>query len=500
MDEPLALPSPCLVVLVGPSGAGKTTWAEAHFPGSGVVSSDALRAVVGAGEDDLTASDDAFALLDTIVAQRLRRRLTTVVDTTGLDPVRRRVWLDLARRHDVTPVAVAFDVTVAECRARNRSRAKPVPERVVAAQRRAFTEQRPGLAAEGFERVVEPVAVRLAPRHIVAASAPAAALGPVGPATPGALRFGLQIPVTTWPGGPAELGARLASVAAAAEEAGFESIWLMDHLRQIPLFGPAWLDMLDAWTTLGYLAAATSRVRLGPMVSPVTLRSVPVIAKMVATLDVLSGGRAVCGLGLGWFVDEHRALGLPFPPVAERYALLEDALQALPLLWGPGTPAFDGRVLHIPEALCYPRPLQTRVPILVGGGGERRTLALVARYADACNIVGEAAVVRRKVAALHAHCAAFGRDPNDIEITQLATTIVGRDAAEVAGVVERTRPRRTAAERWAASTNAGTVTDQVGRYRELAAAGVGTAIVSLPELDGTAAAVERFAPVIAAFS
>jgi F420-dependent oxidoreductase-like protein len=338
--------------------------------------------------------------------------------------------------------------------------------------------------------------VRTAPRHVVQAAV--AAASPEASAAPTSLRFGLQVPVFTWPGGPAEIGPRLAAIATAAEEAGFTSLWLMDHLRQIPLFGPPWLDMLESWTTLGFLAAATSTIRLGTMVTPITFRHVGHLAKVVATVDVLSGGRATCGLGLGWFADEHHALGIPFPPVAERYALLEDALELLPLLWGPGTPSYHGRRLQVPEALCYPRPLQARVPIMVGGGGERRTLALVARHADACNIVGEAAVVRRKVAALHRHCAEADRDPSTVEVTQLSTTIVGRDAAEVAGLVERTRPRRTAAEQWAARTNAGTVADQVGRYRELAAAGVGTAIVSLPDLADITA-VERFAGVIDTF-
>ena len=148
----------------------------------------------------------------------------------------------------------------------------------------------------------------------------------------------------------------------AAEAVGFDSIWLMDHFRQIPMFGPAWHDMLESTTTLAHLAAVTERVRLGAMVAGITYRNVALLGKIVATLDVLSGGRAWCGLGLGWYEQEHRAYGWPFPSRSERYALLEDALQLLPLLWGPGTPAFEGRVLRVPEAMCYPRPLQARVP------------------------------------------------------------------------------------------------------------------------------------------
>ena len=143
----------------------------------------------------------------------------------------------------------------------------------------------------------------------------------------------------------------------------------------------------------------------------------------------------------------------------------------------------------------YPRPLQERIPILVGGNGERRTLRLAARYADACNVIGEVDVVRRKVAALHAHCASLDRDPAEVEVTQLSTTLVGRDGAEVAELVERLRPRKRHAERYAASVNAGTVDDQIGRFRALADAGVGTAIVSLPDLEGDTSPLERFASV-----
>ena len=177
-----------------------------------------------------------------------------------------------------------------------------------------------------------------------------------------------------------------------------------------------------------------------------------------------------------------------------------DALQCLPLLWGKGTPSFEGRVLHIPEALCYPRPLQEHVPVLVGGNGERRTLRLAAQYADACNIIGELDEVVRKVAVLQDHCRALGRDPTEVEVTQLSTTLVGHTASEVASLLERLRPRRSSAERYAKSVNAGTVDDQIGRFRALADSGVGTAIVSLPDLDDTRPDRTLQSKVIAAFS
>jgi F420-dependent oxidoreductase-like protein len=498
VDDEVVLPAPCLVVLVGAAGAGKSAWAAAHFRAEQIVGSDALRAAVGEGEDDVTATADAFEILELVVAHRLRRRLTTVVDTLGLDRERRAGWLARARAHDVATVCVVFEATAAECKVRNRTRGKPVPDRIIGGQARAVREQRDGLAHEGFDLVLAPTIVRTVPRQVARGAATEAAAVTGGARRPG-LRFGLQIPVFTWPGGPAELRARLTAIAQAAEAAGFESIWVMDHFRQIPMFGPAWLDMPEAFTTLAFLAAVTERVRLGPLVAGIAHRRVEQLAKIVATLDVLSLGRAVCGVGAGWFTAEQRALGWETLPLDARYALLEDALELLPLMWGKGTPSFDGRVLHVPEAMCYPRPLQERVPILVGGNGEHRTLRLVASHADACNVIGGDDVVKRKLAVLRTHCAELGRDPDAIEVTQLSTTLVGRDGRELDSLLDRLRPRRTSAERYAANVNAGTVRDQVARFGVLATAGVETAIVSLPDLaDGDA--IERFGAVIAAFA
>jgi alkanesulfonate monooxygenase SsuD/methylene tetrahydromethanopterin reductase-like flavin-dependent oxidoreductase (luciferase family) len=257
--------------------------------------------------------------------------------------------------------------------------------------------------------------------------------------------------------------------------------------------------MLESWTTLGFLAAITERVRLGTMVSGITYRNVAHLGKIAATLDVLSGGRAVCGLGLGWFQQEHAAYGWDFPSRDDRYALLEDALQLLPLLWGPGTPAFSGRVLNVPEAMCYPRPIQERLPLLVGGSGERRTLRLVAQYADACNLFGEAPVIRHKVEVLERHCAEVDRDPTEIEVTQLSTVLVGDDRIDVESAVERLRPKRMSAERFAQQVNAGTVEQHIGRFRQLGQAGVQTAIVSLPDVADVDA-LARFGRIITALS
>jgi F420-dependent oxidoreductase-like protein len=490
-DDARLLPVPSLIVLVGPSSSGKSSWAGAHFATEEIVSTDALRAVVGHGTDDLDATADAFAMADTIVEHRLGRRLTTVIDTLGLDDDRRRGYRDVADRHGVPCVAVAFDVDARTCRARNRERTRPLPADVLTAQLQRWKEVRSALDDEGFHTVLRPAPVRRVPDRlrVAATKADEQRHHPVG------LRFGLHIASFPWKQDRAE---HLRRIALDAEAAGFDSLWVMDHMRQIPQVGRDWDDLLESYTTLSWLAAVTSRVRLGALVTAITFRNVAHLGKIIATLDVLSGGRAVCGLGAGWYEREHAAYGWAMPQPAARLDLLEDALQLLPLLWGPGSPSFDGRVLHVPEAICYPRPLQDHVRILVGGGGERRTLRLAARYADACNVMGDAATVAAKVDVLRRHCTALERDPAEVEVTHLAPTLLG-DHRQLADTIERLRPRRLDAERYAAQVNSGTADEQIGRFRELADLGVGLAIVSLPDLDEPDA-VSRWSPVISAFA
>lgn len=480
MDEPAAdlrLPDPCVVVLVGVSGAGKSHWARRSFDPACVVASDDLRAVVGLGPDDQRAGTDAFDLLELILDRRSRRGLTTVVDSTGLDAKRRTAWVRIARRHGLPAHVVVFTTPDKVCRARNWERSRPVPSKVMTTQLRQVAELPATVAAEGWDGVHTPPpdAVALVPPQFL--DAPTAAHRQQE--DPMDLDFGLQISRFTWPGGPTEIAGRLATLAAEAEAAGFTSLWVMDHFLQIPTVGREWDDMLDSYTTLGYLAGRTSTAHLGVLVTGVTYRNLAHLAKIVATLDVLSGGRAVCGLGAAWFQREHELYGWDFPRLARRYALLEDALELLPLMWGPGSPRFEGRTITVPAATCYPRPLQERVPIWVGGSGERRTLRLAAQHADGCNLFGDAATVRHKVEVLHQHCAAVERDPAMVRVTHLSTaSVVGSGSA---------RPHR----------DAGTVDEQVGRYRELAEAGVQTAIVALPELGTDPAALPRFAEVIA---
>jgi F420-dependent oxidoreductase-like protein len=461
---PLRLPDPCLVVLVGATAAGKSQWAHEWFDADQIVSSDRLRAAVGTGERDQRASRDAFEVLDLIVAKRLRRRLTTVIDSTGLEAARRAAWRSLAEDNGVPAYAVVFDAPEAVVRERNRARGTPVPSKVVTAQLRQSAAVAEALAGEGFAGVHSAGPVTLVPPAYLTAL-DAAVRQKEDPMT---LEFGLQVPRFDWPGHPDTTAASLADVARAAEEAGFTSLWVMDHFLQIPQVGREWEDMLDSYTTLGYLAGVTERIRLGTLVTGITYRNIAHLAKIVATLDVLSGGRAQCGVGAAWFEREHKLYGWGFPPLAERFARLEDALELLPLMWGPGSPRFEGRTLTVEAATCYPRPVQEHVPILIGGSGERRTLRLVARHADACNIFGDPARVRHKLGVLRKHCEAEGRDPAAIEVTHLA------------------------------QAGAASVEEQVGRYRELAEAGVQTAIVGLGAGAGPDW-VSGFGEVVAAF-
>jgi F420-dependent oxidoreductase-like protein len=488
------IPSGALVVLAGPSGAGKSAWAGEWFRPEQIVSSDALRAVVGLGEHDQRAGTDAFDVLHLIVQRRMKRGLTTVVDSLGLDAKQRAKWIKSARDHDRFALAIAFDTDAAECRRRNKTRPNPVPSKVVTGQLERWPTVKAVLADE-FGTVEAPGPVRIVPAAIHAHHH----LFHAQKDTPMRLRFGLSISSFTWPGETGDIGPRLAWIARDAEAAGFSSLWVMDHFMQIPQVGREWEPMLESTSTLGFLAAATDRIRLGTLVTGITYRNLAHVGKIAATLDVLSDGRAMCGLGAAWFDREHAAYGWDMPPLGERYELLEDALELFPLLWGPGAPAYEGRRTRVAEAICYPRPIQERIPILLGGSGEHRTLRLAARHADACNLFGEPDVVRHKVGVLHDHCRTEGRDPQDISITQLSSILCAADQVSLEAALAAAGNDQSPPDIVADRMNAGTTDDHIGRFRALAEVGVDEVIVSLADI-GDPGAVERFAPVIAAFS
>jgi F420-dependent oxidoreductase-like protein len=245
------------------------------------------------------------------------------------------------------------------------------------------------------------------------------------------MELGLHTQNFTYPGGPVQIGPTLSRIARTAEDAGITRLTVMDHVWQIGVIGPPEHDMLEAYTTLGFLAASTRTVLLHALVTGAVYRDPGMLAKMVTTLDVLSGGRAGLGIGAAWNGDEAAGLGLPFPPTAERFERLEEILQACLRMWADGDEAYRGqyytleRTLNVPAALSRPHP-----KIMVGGSGERKTLRLVAQYADACNLLG-GPEVGRKLEVLREHCERAGRDYDAIEKTTVTVIEPGDRADEV---------------------------------------------------------------------
>ncbi len=283
------------------------------------------------------------------------------------------------------------------------------------------------------------------------------------------MRIGLQVPNFTWPGGRERLGETFGTIAERAEGAGFYSFWVMDHFFQIRTVGPADLDMLEGYTALAFAAARTRRIKLGTMVTGVTYRYPGILAKIVTTLDVLSGGRAYLGIGAAWNEQEHKGLGVPFPPLAERFERLEEALQIALQMWADAgklesAKPFNGkhyqleRTLNVPQSIQRPHP-----PILIGGSGEKKTLRLVAQYGDACNLFAAFGPdgLTNKLQVLQAHCERLGRPYGAIEKTTLGMLHVTKD-----GRNGTTTPAQA-----------------VDEFARLAALGIDQAIVNMPNVS-----------------
>jgi F420-dependent oxidoreductase-like protein len=279
------------------------------------------------------------------------------------------------------------------------------------------------------------------------------------------MKIGLQISSFTWPGGPEAIGPTLARIVRDADQAGFDSLWVMDHFFQIRSVGAREEPMLEGWTTLGFMAAQTTHARLGLMVGGVHYRNPGLWIKAATTLDVLSGGRAWLGIGAAWNEVESRGLGFPFPPLGERFEMLEDTLKMAHAMWtgDRGTEApLEGRTFQAAHVLNSPQSIsRPRVPIMIGGGGEKKTLRLVAQYADATNVFGSPEMIARKYRILDEHCAAVGRDPVEIERSTLQNVNL------------------------ASATNPGgeSVAQLVDRFGDLADAGAQHVIFSVPNVD-----------------
>jgi len=250
------------------------------------------------------------------------------------------------------------------------------------------------------------------------------------------VRLGLQIPFFTWPGGPAKLGETYGRIVQNAEAAGFYSVWVMDHFFQIQGVGPKELDMLEGYTALGYAASLTKRVKLGTMVTGITYRYPGLLIKTVTTLDVLSAGRAYFGVGAAWNEEEHNGLGVPYPPLKQRFQMLEETLQMAQQMWSENNGPFEGEHLHLGETLNVPNTLQEpHPPILIGGTGEEKTFRLIAKYGDACNIFArDPDFVRQKYAVLQQRCEEIGRPYSEIEKTTLSSILMTKDGQRPAGI------------------------------------------------------------------
>lgn len=236
------------------------------------------------------------------------------------------------------------------------------------------------------------------------------------------MKLGQQVSYFSWPGGPDSIGPTFGRIARNAEQAGMSSLWVMDHFFQISMIGPPELDMIEGYSALAFAAGQTGKIELGTMVTGVTYRHPGLLVKTVTSLDVLSGGRAWLGIGAAWNEEEHRGLGVPYPSTSERFERLEETLQLAHQMWRGDDSPFNGshyqleRPLNVPQSISRPHP-----PILIGGGGEKKTLKLVAQYADACNIfdMGPEAI-KAKYDVIDAHCANVGRDPAEINRTVLS--------------------------------------------------------------------------------
>jgi F420-dependent oxidoreductase-like protein len=316
-------------------------------------------------------------------------------------------------------------------------------------------------------------------------------------------RLGLQIPSFTYPGVPdRDLFGRIAEIATTAEDSGFDSLWVMDHLYQIASVGDRAEPMLEAYTLLGGLAARTSRAKLGTMVTGVTYRNPALLAKIVTTLDIVSSGRAILGIGAAWNEEEHVGYGFDFPPPGERLDRLEEALRICRAMFQQEQPSFQGRHYRVQEVLNNPRPVHPGgLPVLVGGGGERRTLRLVAQYADACNLFGDVDTIRHKLEVLERHCHDVGRDPAEITKTRLGGIVIGATHEEAERRGERFRAARGMSEEWyRAYTLHGSpdeVAEQAQRFLDAGLDGLLFNMWEVQELEPVALAGKALSQVLA---
>jgi F420-dependent oxidoreductase-like protein len=315
---------------------------------------------------------------------------------------------------------------------------------------------------------------------------------------PAPTHIGLQIPYFNLPGvAPEQLLDALTGIATTAETSGFDSVWVMDHLNQIPGVGPMDHWMIEGNTALAALAARTERASLGLMVGGVTYRNPSLMAKITTSIDVLSGGRAVLGIGAAWFEAEHEAFGFAFPPIATRFEMLEDALRIARAMFTEDEATVEGKHFSIKNLMNRPKPIRGDIPIMIGGSGERKTLRMVAQYADASNVFGDVDRVRHLIGVLEGHCETFDRDPAEITKTKLGTLIIAPSAEEAEKAAAPVRERM--GERASQTLIVGdpdSVGEQITAFLD---AGLDGLVVNMPEvydLDKVALAGQTLSKVI----
>ena len=310
----------------------------------------------------------------------------------------------------------------------------------------------------------------------------------------------LHITAFNYPGvAPDAVFDRVAEIAVTAEESGFSSVSVMDHLHQIANMGPQTDPMMEGNTVLAALAARTSRVSLGLLVGGVTYRNPALMAKIVTTIDVISGGRAILGIGAAWFEDEHRAYGFSFPPLKERFEHLEDALNICRRMFTEAEATYEGRHHAVHGALNSPRPLRGDIPILIGGSGERKTLRLVAQYADGSNIFGDVERAQHLLGVLESHCEAVGRDPAEITKTRMATLLIAPTHEEAQRKLDVVKQRGIPEERLAMMTLAGdpdSVGEQAQAFLEAGIEGFTLTLPDVHDLETVALAGQTLGPLV----
>jgi F420-dependent oxidoreductase-like protein len=313
------------------------------------------------------------------------------------------------------------------------------------------------------------------------------------------MRFGLQHGIFAFDGEGGQIFKTLTARAHSAEEGGFDSFWLMDHLIMIPGAGKPDDPMPECWTTLSSLIGVTKKIRLGTLVTGNIYRNPALLAKMGATVDVLSGGRLFMGIGAGWFEKEAEAYGIPYYDVPGRLKRLAEALQIIRGMWSEDSFSFEGRFYKVSDAVCMPKPIQKpHPPIMIGGSGEKTLLRLVAKYGDACNLFGgNAAVVRHKLSVLKKHCTEVGRDYDEILKTRLGSVIIAKDRREATSIAEEAG---FSLERLESRTTLGSPAQVKAGIKEFADAGLEYLILNTPA-KGEEAMIKQFTEkIIPSFS